>query len=69
MYDWFGDTFTYLETEMESPFDDIVQVICSPYAMVNWALQYSDRVEVLEPVDVRNEVIKKIKKLNNKYGI
>ncbi|GAA4077092.1 WYL domain-containing protein [Amphibacillus indicireducens] len=69
MYDWFGDTFRYLRTEDEAPFDDIVQVTCSPFAMVNWALQYSDRVEVLEPNDVRDSVIGKIKRLNEKYGV
>lgn len=42
---------------------------CSPYAMVNWALQYSDRVEVLEPVEVREQVIKKIKNLAIKYEV
>lgn len=67
MYDWFSDTFEYISTEKEPPYDDIVKVTCSPYAMVNWALQYSDRVEVLEPVEVRNEVIKKINHLCEKY--
>ena len=35
--------------------------------MANWALQYSDRVEVLEPENVRNAVIEKINALNTKY--
>ncbi len=69
MYDWFGDTFRYIETENVPPYDDIVEVKCSPYAMVNWALQYSDRVEVLEPVEVREQVIKKIKNLAIKYEV
>ena len=41
--------------------------MCSPYAMANWALQYSDRVEVLEPENVRSAVIEKINALNSKY--
>lgn len=46
LHDWFGDTFKYLKTETTQPYNDIVEVICSPYGMVHWALQYSDRVEV-----------------------
>ena len=59
----------YFATEKIEPYDDIVEVVCSPYGMVNWALQYSDRVEVLEPIDVRNKVIEKINKLCMKYGM
>lgn len=69
LYDWFGDTFTYISTDKEYPYDDIVRVKCSPYGMVNWALQYSDRVEVLEPETVRNQVIKKLQALHAKYGV
>ncbi len=68
MYDWFGDTFKYIKTEETFPYDDIVEVKCSPYAMTNWALQYSDRVEVLEPELVRNMVIEKVKNLTKKYN-
>lgn len=67
LHDWFGDQFKYVGTEKTAPYDDIVKVECSPFAMVNWALQYSSRVEVLEPEGVRGEVIKKIKSLNEKY--
>ena len=67
LHDWFGDTFRYKYSESEPPYDDIVEVECSPYGMVNWALQYSDRVEVLKPETVRKEVIRKIKALNEKY--
>ncbi|WP_373898731.1 WYL domain-containing protein [Haloimpatiens sp. FM7315] len=67
LHDWFGDTFRYIKTEKTEPYDDIVQVVCSPYGMVNWALQYSNRVEVLEPEYVRNEIVKKVKLLTQKY--
>lgn len=69
LHDWFGDTFKYIRTEKTEPYDDIVEVVCSPYGMVNWALQYSDRVEVIEPLDVRNSVIEKIRNLNKKYRL
>lgn len=67
LHDWFGDNFKYKYSEKEFPYDDIVEVECSPYGMVNWALQYSDRVEVLEPQEVRAAVIEKVKNLNQKY--
>lgn len=69
MHDWFGNNFKFMYSEKEEPYDDIVKVECSPYGMVNWALQYSDRVEVLEPAEVREAVIEKVKKLNEKYGV
>lgn len=69
LHDWFGDNFKYIRTEETAPFDDIVKVECSPYGMAHWALQYSERVEVLEPESIRNDVIEKIKALNSKYGL
>lgn len=62
LHDWFGDNF-------QSVGEDYVVVKCSPKAMVHWALQYSDRVEVLQPEHVRRQVIEQIKKLNEKYKI
>ncbi len=69
LHDWFGDKFKYVSTEKTAPYDDIVKVECSPFAMIHWALQYSDRVEVVEPEEVRNRVMEKIRNLNTKYGI
>ena len=65
LHDWFGDSFRTVKTEDDY---DLVRVSCSPFAMVNWALQYSDRVEVLEPARVREEVVRKIGALARKYG-
>lgn len=67
LHDWFGNQFVVMKSAEAGPYD-IVRVPCSPFGMVNWALQYSDRVEVLEPKSVREQVIKKIKNLNVKYG-
>lgn len=69
LHDWFGDQFRFVETEKTAPYDDIVKMECSPFAMVHWALQYSDRVEVVAPEAVRNAVVEKIKNLNVKYGL
>lgn len=69
LHDWSGDRFKYVETEKTAPYDDIVKVECSPFAMVHWALQYSDRVEVVAPEEVRSDVIEKIRNLNVRYRI
>lgn len=69
LHDWFGDNFRFIKVDENNPDYDIVNVYCSVFGMVNWALQYSDRVEVLEPGEVRKKVIDKIKKLNEKYGL
>ena len=58
-----------MRTEETAPYDNIVKVECSPFAMVHWVLQYSDRVEVVAPEEVRNGVIEKIRNLNVKYGL
>lgn len=67
LYDWFGPTFQYIKTETEPPYDDIVQVRCSPEAMAHWALQYSDRVEVLEPKALREKIADMVRSLGEKY--
>ena len=67
MYDWFGDAFYFEGTETEPPYGDIVQVVCSPFAMVNWALPYSDRVEVPKPEKARDKVSEKTRNLKERY--
>ena len=64
MYDWFRDSFRVLQKG--EAYNEVL-VKCSPFAMVNWALQYSERVEVLEPLSVRNVIAEKVKNLNEKY--
>ena len=69
LHDWFGDTFRFIKTDNDNINYDIVEVKCSPFAMTNFALQYSDRIEVIEPETVRNAIIEKINALNIKYKI
>lgn len=57
LFDWFGDNFSRI-----MPLDDeydLVKVNCSPNAMVKWALQYSDLVEVVGPKRIRDELKRK----------
>lgn len=43
------------------------KVLCLPFGMVNRAMQYTDRVEMLAPEHVRQAVIEKIKRMQEKY--
>lgn len=60
LYDWFGDTFRWVG-------EDLVEVECSRFGMLHWALQYSDRVEVLEPEELREQIREEVRKLGEKY--
>jgi hypothetical protein len=64
LYDYFGNNFNHIKDDGDYA---IVKVKASPFGVINWAMQYSDRVEVIEPKSVRDEVINKIKVLNKKY--
>lgn len=67
LHDNFGDTYRYLRIDEQDPDYDIVEVRCSPFGIVSLALQYVDKVEILAPEAVRNDVIEKIRSLNAKY--
>ena len=42
---------------------------CTLFGFVNWAMQISDFIEVLEPQSVVDEIEKKVEKLVKRYGI
>ena len=62
--DAFGDDCSI--TEHHKAYD-IIEVRTSKFGIVNWALQYSDKVTVLSPDDVVDSIKDKIEKLKNKY--
>lgn len=64
IHDSFGDNYTVVKKEDDG---DIVRVHCSKYGIVNWAVQYGDSVEILEPPSIRNQVKDKLKRILNKY--
>lgn len=70
VHDWFGDHFTTVKKRDQNLDEqhDLIRVCCSPNAIINWALQYSDYVEVVEPVEIRNAVVKRLKDTLEKYG-
>jgi len=69
-YLFLHDSFGYnYEIEKEIDGCPVISVNCSPWSMKQWALQYSEHVEVLEPEYLRNEIKEIIKELNKKYEI
>lgn len=57
MVDWFGNSFVKWRAIDEKY--DMVFVTCSEAAMINWAMQYSDVVEVLGPSDIQDAIEKR----------
>jgi len=62
--DWFGMEFTVREEDEE---DAVIQVNSSEQAIIFWAMQYGDFVEVLEPENVRERVKGIVKGMMKKY--
>lgn len=67
IHDYFGDKFKF-KRKVDDNYD-IIEVTCSPNAVVHFAMQYSEYVEVIDPLDVRNMVIESIKKMCKKYEV
>ncbi len=69
LYDTFGDNFEVLREDETDYYGHIIKVRVSPFAVENWALSYSTRVEILEPQEVRESMKEKIRMLNKKYKL
>jgi hypothetical protein len=65
LHDYFGDRYQFVE-HIDNRWD-CVQVKCVPEAMISWAMQCSDFVEVLQPEDLRRKMLEKCKGLVEKY--
>lgn len=65
LHDYFGDRYTF-QRNLDEKWD-VVCVKCVPDAMVSFAMQCSDVIEVIEPEEVREKVISKCKRLLERY--
>jgi hypothetical protein len=65
LHDYFGDRYRFVK-HLDDRWD-CVQVKCVPDAMVSWAMQCSDVVEVLKPEDLRREILDKCQSLAARY--
>jgi len=66
LHDWFGERYEF-KKKIDAEHDEVT-VVCSPEAMVYWAMQYGDFIEVIGPSNVREKVKKKCKDLGDKYS-
>jgi len=65
LYDWFGGGFTAMQTDDEH---FTASLKASPQAMLYWALQYNDKVEIISPESLRAEVVAALKSTLRLYG-
>ena len=64
--DYFGTDFTVRE---ETEDEAVIQLRSSEQAMIFWAMQYGDFVEVLEPENVREKIKESIRGMVKKYEV
>lgn len=64
LVDWFGKEFIVVEETADYL---TVRVTCNKNAIICWALQYGRYVEVLEPADIRDEVMAGIQTMYDRY--
>lgn len=67
LHDHFGDTYQFWGVDKTDPNYDIVRVKSPEFGIVNFALRYADKVEVLSPPDVREQIRGKVEMLMEKY--
>lgn len=64
--DWFGSDVRIMKTEEKNKVR--VSVKASPNAMVHWAMQYIDHVEIVSPASLRARVKEALENGLKKYG-
>ena len=63
--DWFGSDIRIAKTDEESKVR--ISVKASPYAMVHWAMQYANYVEIISPEPLRMRVKEALENGLKKY--
>ena len=65
VHDQFGDKYTY-KKKIDDEYDEI-EVTASGNAIIDYAIQYSNLVEIIRPKDLRRKLIDKINSIKTKY--
>ena len=65
LHDYFGESYRFVENIDDTW--DCIKVKCVPEAMISWAMQCSDFVEVLRPESLRRKIQEKCKELVERY--
>lgn len=66
IHDQFGDGYIYRK-KIDTEYDEI-EVTASGNAIIDYAIQYSDLVEIIRPKDLRNKLVDKITSIQIKYS-
>ena len=66
LIDSFGHDFRVALAEEP---DIIVNLKCNPDAFFYWAMQYGEKIQVLEPESMRNRILKACKTIASKYDV
>lgn len=61
--DWFGKDVTFSKQDGEI----VSSIRVNEEALIYWALQYGEHVEILWPEDTRQKIKERIKKMQEKY--
>lgn len=67
LHDSFGEKYT-VKRAIDSDYDE-VDVDCSEHAMIDWAIQFDERIEVMRPLGIRKKIKEKAFKLAQQYEI
>lgn len=65
LHDSFGDKYR-VRKRIDSNHDE-VEVVCSEHAMIDWAIQFDERIEVIRPLRIRKKITEKAHKLVKQY--
>lgn len=65
MIDWFGKSIKFLESDGKSV---VCEIKANPKAIRYWAMQYSDRIEIISPESLREEIKESLRFAWRKYN-
>lgn len=61
--DWFGKSVNFIEKESEI----FAEITVNEQALIYWALQYGENVEIVEPITTREKLITYAENILSKY--
>ena len=61
--DWFGKSVNFIERESEV----FAEITVNEQALIYWALQYGENVEIVEPKTTREKLVNYVENILTKY--
>ena len=63
LIDWFGKDVSFLKQNEKI----VANIRVNEEALIYWALQYGEHVEIVAPAETRQKIKERIKQMNQKY--